>query len=237
MKKHYGLMLILVALISVSWTVCSQAMELVPVTSFDSTWKTGTFGTATGTVTTDGSKVKLSAQGSATDYIHKSFYKTGNTGVVGMLATIRVDQANNDSTGYCDIGLATAIGRIGNSQIELWIMLTQANNNNNNIIRFSANAYDVTTHTSRTLARGEFGANIGAWTHGDSKTVAIARVGSEYWFYVSGNPSLTPSLIKVQAIDGLIPFDETWPEMFIYADKGVGNSISGTVSDIYLIKE
>ena len=46
MKKLW-LHIILAVLISIGWTVCSQAIDLVPVTSFDSSWTTFTSGTAT----------------------------------------------------------------------------------------------------------------------------------------------------------------------------------------------
>jgi len=120
MKRHYGLMLILVALISVGWTVCSQAMELVPVTSFDSTWKTYTQGSGTGTATPNGTKVNLSAQGSGTNF---NFYKTGTKGVIGMLANLRVDQVTCDANGFCGIGINQYIGMTGNSRIQLNITL------------------------------------------------------------------------------------------------------------------
>ena len=231
MKKHYGLMLFFVALVSIGWTVCSQAMELVPVTSFDSTWMIYTYGTGTGTLTTDGAKVNLSAQGSDTGERDEEIIKTGTTGVVGMWATIRVDQATNDSTtGTCLIGLYQYIGKVNNSKIQLMISLNQENNKK--YIRFRVRAVDLTTNATKVLTWGTFGDRDGGWANGDSKTVAFARVGSEFWFYVEGEPGF----IKIQALDEMTSYNGS-PSVSAWADKGTGNSISGSVSNIFLIKE
>jgi hypothetical protein len=81
-----------------------------------------------------------------------------------------------------------------------------------------------------------FGDYDGGWKIGDSKTVAFALVGNEYWFYLQG----ASGLIKIQAPDNLTPFDSSDPAAYgidVSIQKGVGNSIAGSVSDIYLIRQ
>jgi hypothetical protein len=225
MKKllSYVVMAVLIS----GWTACSQAMELVPVTSFDSSWALASYGTGTGTVTTDGAKANLSAQGAATDYREMDLSKSGTAGVIGMVATLRVDQAFC-STGYCNLFINQYIGKIDNSKIQLQISLQQQNNQNS--IEFRIKAKDLTTNVSNVLVKGVFGDLNGGWVNGDIKTVAFARVGSEYWFYLVGYPGL----IKIQALENLTPYDSA-PNLGAWA--GQESSISGSVSDIYLIKE
>jgi hypothetical protein len=226
MKKHYGLMLFFVALVSIGWTVSSQAMELVPVTSFDSTWKTYTQGSGTGTATPNGAKVNLTLQGSGTNF---NFYKTGTKGVIGMLATLRVDQVTCDANGFCGIGINQYIGMTGNSRIQLSITLSH-NGNGNNVINFFIKTIDLTTNANVVLAQGNIGDYSGAWANGDSKTVGFVRDGSEFWFYVAEHPAL----IKVQVLDEITPYSDS-PTVFAQVGPGTGNSISGSASDIYLI--
>jgi hypothetical protein len=229
MKKHYGFMLFFVGLISIGWTVCSQAMELIPVTSFDSSWVIDPYGTGTGTVTTDGAKVNLSFQGAATGEGEIDFYKTtGVTGLIGMWATLRVDQATTGSNGDCSIAIVQNVGKIGNSKIQLKIALRQRANKKS--IVFRVRATDLTTNVRTVLYFGNFGDEDGGWAIGDSRTVAFARVGSEFWFYVVGSPGL----IKVQAFDKVTTYNGS-PCMFAWAVAG--SSVAGSVSDIYLIKE
>jgi len=227
MKKHYGLMLFFVALVSIGWTVSSQAMELVPVTSFDSTWKTYTQGSGTGTATPNGAKVNLTAQGSGMNF---NFYKTGTKGVIGMLATLRVDQVTSDANGFCQIGLTQYIGMIGNSRVQLNIFLNYNGNGNNNSINFVLRTIDLTTNANVQLAQGSIGDYSGTWVNGDNKTVGFLRNGSEFWFYVAGHPAL----IKVQVLDEITPYNDS-PTVFTMVGPGTGNSISGSASDIYLI--
>ena len=233
MKKHYGLILILVTLISIGWTVCSQAIELIPVTSFDSTWVKWSDGTGTGILTIDGNKINLNVQGSETGYIDKEFIKTNSSGIVGMIATIRVDQASNSSNGNCLIGLYQWIGQINNNKIQLMISLHQEDNKK--YIRYRVRSVDLSTNASKVLTWGTFGDRDGGWANGESKTVAFARVGSEFWFYVAGEPGL----VIIQALDEITSYTGpgSSPAVSAWADQGAGNSISGSVSDIYLIKE
>lgn len=204
-------------------------MELVPVTSFDSTWKTSTQGPGKGTTTPDGAKVNLSAQGSGTSYFSSlNFYKTGTKGVIGMLATIRVDQVTS-SDAQCQIGITQYIGMTGNSRIQLSINLGHDGNGNNNI-NFMLKTVDLTTNSNVVLAQGTIGDFSGAQANGDSKTVGFLRNGSEFWFYVAGNPAL----IKVQLLDEITPYNDA-PTVFTMVGPGTGNSISGSASDIYLI--
>ena len=228
MKKTLSANIVFVVLFSLGLTANINAMELIPITYFDSTWVIETLGTATATVTTDGAKVNLSAHGSATDRIDKDFIKKGTSGIVGMAATLRVDQATSDSTGTCAIGIEQSIGKINNSRIKLRIVLFQENNKKS--IKFYLHAYDLTTEVLTVLAKGYFGDTDGGWSNGDSKTVAFARVGSEFWFYVAGETGL----IKIQALDLVTSYNGS-PKITIWADQGAGNSISGSVSDIYLI--
>ncbi|MBI5590321.1 MAG: hypothetical protein HY881_07560 [Deltaproteobacteria bacterium] len=228
MKNKLWAHFVLVVLISIGWTVCSQAMELIPVTSFDSTWVIDTYGTGTATVTTEGAKVNLSAQGTATDYGEKVFYKTGTTGVIGMWATLRVDQATTGSNGDCSIGISQYVGKVNNNKIQLMISLEQWTNQKR--ISFRVQATDLTTNVKTVLTQGTVGNWDGGWANGDSRTVAFARVGSEFWFYVVG----LPGLIKAQPFDAVTSYDSA-PGMFVWA--GAGTSISGNVSDIYLIRE
>jgi hypothetical protein len=145
MKKHYGFMLFFVGLVSIGWTVCSQAMELIPVTSFGSTWAIKpVIGTGTGTVTTDGAKVNLSFQGGATGNGEIDFYETTLTGLIGMWATLRVDQVTTGSNGDCSIGICQNVGKIGNSRIQLAIFLEQWTNLNRVVFRVRAS--DLTTN-------------------------------------------------------------------------------------------
>ena len=229
MKKHYGLILFFVALVSTGWTVCSQAMELIPVTSFDSTWVTDSYGTGTSTVTTDGAKVNLSAQGSATDYAEKDFYKTGTIGTIGMMATLQVDQSTSPNSST-SIGIYQYLGQIGNEKIQLMIQLNQVNNQNR--IWYRIRSADLTTNAKTVIGQGTFGDTTEGWTIGKSVTVALARVGSEYWLYVVG----LPGLAKLQFLNELMPYpNNSRPAIVVWADKGA--SISGSVSNIYLIKE
>lgn len=230
MKKHYGLILILVFLVSIGWTVCTQAMELVPVTSFDSWAIKPVIGTGTGTVTTDGAKVNLSFQGGATGNGEIDFYETTLTGLIGMWATLRVDQVTTGSNGDCSIGIYQRVGKIGNSIIQLAIFLEQWTNLNRVVFRVRAS--DLTTNVNTTLIQGFIGDWNGGWAIGDSRTVAFARVGSEFWFYVVGYPGL----IKVPAFDEVTTYNSnSFPVIVAWAVAG--SSISGSVSDIYLIKE
>jgi hypothetical protein len=119
MKKLW-LHIILAVLISIGWTVCSQAIDLVPVTSFDSSWTTFTSGTATTTLSIDGAKVNLSAQGSATDSGDKELYQpNADSRTIGMYATLRVDQAASDSNLSSEfLGINAYIGRVDNNRIQ-----------------------------------------------------------------------------------------------------------------------
>jgi hypothetical protein len=157
--------LILATLISIGWTVCSHALELVPVTSFDSTWVSALYGTGTGTVTTDGAKVNLSAQGAAADYGEMDFNKTGTTGVIGMMATLRVDQAACPYA--CNIGISNYVGKQGNNKIQLLISLKQEGGNQNSIW-YRIKSKDITTGVQTILTQGTFGDNNGGWANGDT---------------------------------------------------------------------
>lgn len=218
-------------LFSIGLTVSSQAMEFVPVTKFDSTWKTFTSGSGTGTATPDGAKVNLNAQGSGTNF---NFYKTGTKGVIGMLATLRVDQVTTAANSFCGMGITQYIGMTGNSRIQLYIVLNHNSNPNgyNNNISFVLKTVDLTTSANVVLAQGSIGDYSGGWANGDSKTVGFVRVGSEYWFFLAGHPAL----IKVQALDEITPYNDS-PTIFTNVGPGTGNSISGSASDIYLIYE
>ncbi len=233
MKKHYGLMLFFVVLVSIGWTVSSQAMELVPVTSFDSSWVKWTDGTGTGTLTIDGNKINFNVQGSETGYIDKELIKTNSSGIVGIMATIRVDQALNSFGGNCLIGLYQWIGQINNNKIQLMISLHQEDNKK--YIRYRVRSVDLSTNATKVLTWGTFGDRDGGWVIGESKTVAFARVGSEFWFYVAGEPGF----VKIQAFGEIKSYTGSGssPAVSAYSDQGTGNSISGSVSDIYLIKE
>lgn len=227
MKKHYGLMLTLVVLISIGWTAGSQAMELVPVTSFDSSWVIETYGSGIGTaiVTTNGANVILSAQNpTTTDWIEKDFVKNGTSGIIGMMATIRFDQAN----GSCGVSVKQCIGKVGNSKIQLAITLLQKDNQKS--IEFSVKSTDLTTQAENIHEYGRLGNSNGAWAIGESKTVAFARVGSEYWFYVKGHPEL----IKIQSFEEVTSYDS--PPSVAVVSNG-NSSILGVVSDIYLIQQ
>ena len=223
--------IILAVLISTGWTVSSQAIVLEPVTSFDSTWVKWTDGTGTGTLTIDGNKINFNVQGSETGYIDEEFIKTNSSGIVGMMATIRVDQASNSSGGSCMISLYQWIGQINNKKIQLIISLNQEDNKK--YIRYRVRSVDLSTNESKVLTWGTFGDRDGGWVIGESKTVAFARVGSEFWFYVAGEPGF----VKIQAFDEITPYTGSGssPTVSAWADQGVGNSISGSVSDIYLI--
>ncbi|MEI6588302.1 MAG: hypothetical protein WCO05_05140 [Candidatus Moraniibacteriota bacterium] len=225
--KRLWTLIVLAVLISIGWTVCSQAMELVPVTSFDSSWVIASYGTGTGTVTTEGAKVNLSAQGAANDYGEKDFLKNGTTGVIGMMATLRVDQATC-STGSCNIYLSQYIGKVGNNIMQLLISLKKDYNQKS--IWYRIKSKDLTTNAQTILTQGTFGDVNGGWADGDSKTVAFARVGSELWFYLAG----APGMVKMPAFDAVTTYDSA-PDVGVWA--GPGNSISGSVSNIYLIKE
>ncbi len=221
--------IVLAVLISIGWTVSSQAAEVVPVTSFDSTWAIETYGTANGSVATDGAKINLSSQGSATDYIEKDFKKHDTPGIIGMVATIRVDQATSDSTGSCMIGISQEIGQIGNSKINLLIYLQQSTNKKST--KYRVRTQDLTTKATKIIAQGTFGDTDGGWSIGVNKTVAYALVGTEIWFYAGDS-----GLMRYQPDAAVTPF-YNGPTVITWADKGVNNSISGSVSDIYLIKE
>jgi hypothetical protein len=172
----------------------------------------------------------MSVQGSATDYGEIDFCKTTGIppGFIGMVATLRVDQATTGSDGDCAISICQSLGKIGNSKIQLAILLEQWKNQKT--ISFRLQATDLTTNAKTVLNRGTFGDWDGAWAIGDSKTVAFARIGTEFWFYVMGSPGI----IKVQALDMVTSFNGS-PDMHAWAKPG--SSISGSVSDIYLIKE
>jgi hypothetical protein len=160
----------------------------------------------------------------------KPGFKEGTSGIIGMMATLRVDQATSGSNGSDEIGILLDVGKIGNKRIQLKISLKQWANQNR--IYFRVRAADLTTNAKTDINTGTFGGIDGGWAKGDSKTVAFARVGSEFWFYVVG----APGLIKIQAFDKVTTYNGS-PCMFAWADKGVENSIAGSVSDVYLIKE
>ena len=234
MKKHYGLILILVTLISIGWTVCSQAIDLMPVTSFDSTWEMISYESAgTGTLTIDGNTINLFVQGSQDGAIDKNLQKNNSSGIVGMAATIRVDTASNSSGGRCLIGLYQWIGQINNKKIQMMISLNQEDNKK--FIRYRVRSVDLFTNESKVITWGTFGDRDGGWQIGESKTVVFARVGSEFCFYVAGEPGL----VKIQALDEITSYTGpgSSPAVSAWADQGLGNSISGSVSDIYLIHE
>jgi len=144
-----------------------------------------------------------------------------------MMANLRVDQAVCPYG--CNLGISQYVGKQGNRKIQLLISLNQANNNQNSI-GYRIKSRDLTTNEQTILTQGTFGDFSGGWANGDSRTVAFARVGSEFWFYVVG----APGLIKIQALDEISSFDGT-PDTFAWA--GSVSSISGSVSNIYLIKE
>jgi hypothetical protein len=177
MKRLWPL-IVLAVLISIGWTVSSQALELVPVTSFDTTWQTKTYGDGGPvSVITNGGTVNLSAQGVAgTQWTEIDFYKTGTTGIVGMWATLRVDQATNTngSTNIDIIGIKQFIGKIGNEEIRLLISLKQYSNNKS--IWYQIRAMDTNTYAMRTITQGTFGDTSGGWKLGESLTVAFVRV-------------------------------------------------------------
>jgi len=227
MKKLWTHIVVAV-LISIGWTASSQGMELIPVTSFDDTWVTENWGTGSGTVTTDGSKVNLSVQGTSTDFGEMFFYKNGTSGIIGMIATLRVDQATTIPYYGCQINILQYVGKMGNSKIQLLMSLEFGLNQER--IGYRVAATDLTTNVKTVLYFGNIGSYDGNWAFGDSKTVAFARVGSEFWFYVQGSPGI----VKIQAFEEITPFDGP-PAVDAWA--GPGNSISGSVSDIYLIKE
>jgi hypothetical protein len=235
MKKIYGLMLFWIVLISAGWAVNSQAMSFEPVTGFDSTWTTETSGTGTSTLTTDGVKVNLSAQGSATDYGEKDIYATGTTGVIGMMATLQVDQSASANNG-CMVDIHQNVGQADNYKIQILISLKRINGQNQ--VWWRHKATNLTTNATVTLAQGTVtifsqGALVdpnGGWATGKGVTVALARVGSEFWMYVEG----CPGLMKIQALNNMTSYSGQ-PSVGVWADKG--SSISGSASNVYLIKE
>jgi hypothetical protein len=224
-------MLTLVVLISIGWTAGSQAMEFVPVTSFDSSWAIETYGSGIGTaiVTTNGANVILSAQNSTTtEWIEKKIVKNGTSGIIGVMATIRFDQAMNGPNGSCGISVKQCIGKVGNNKIQLAITLLQKDNQKS--IEFSVTSTDLTTQTENIHVYGRLGNSNGAWAIGENNTVAFARVGSEYWFYVKGHPEL----IKIQSFEEVTSYDS--PPSLAVVSNGV-SSIAGVVSDIYMIQQ
>ena len=123
-----------------------------------------------------------------------------------------------------------SFNEVCNSKIQLQISLEQWNNNKS--IRYFVRTKDLTTNEKKVIVQGTFGDWDGGWANGDSIPVAFARVGSEFWFCVAG----APGLVKIQSFDQVAAYDGP-PTVFAVA-KGTGrNSISGTVSDIYIINE
>jgi hypothetical protein len=225
--KKLPVYIIFAILIAIGWTTCSQAMDLVPVTNFDSSWQIVPSGTGTATLTIDGSKLNLSAKGSATDYGENDLQESGTNGIIGMMATLQVDQATSPNDN-CYLTVSKYIGQIGNSKIQAMIGLYQANNRNQ--IWYRVKGTDLTTSGKTVLMQGSFGDSYGGWTNGKSVTVAFALVGSEIWFYVVGSPGL----IKFQILDGMIPYNGK-PSINAMASSGC--FISGSVTNTYLIHE
>ncbi len=229
MKKT--LWIVMGYLIFIASATCSQALEVVSVIGFDSTWVINAPGAGTGTVTTNGATVNLSAIGSAANSVLNTLAENGTTGVVGMMATLKVNQATSTSGNASRIGISQNIGMVGTNTIQILMALNQKNGSN--MIWYRVRFTDAATNIPTVLAQGTFGDTSGGWSNGDNRTVAFALIGNELWFYSVE----VPEFIKVQLPDAITKSNNDSPTVFAYADQGTGNAISGSVSNIYLIKQ
>lgn len=235
MKKYGCFKIGVFAIVLVGWTVCSHALELIPLKS-GFTWETDVSGPCSFDIGSDGTAVNLSAQGTESEVSEIDVAITGTSKIVGMWATVHVDQAVNNAVGtniLADsvyIGIKQYVGRVGNEKIRLSITLNQYNDQRS--IWYQVRGYHVTTNAVREIAQGTIGAVSGRWNPGDSLTMAFVRVGSEFWFYVNG----VPELLKIQAI-GEVTGYYGQPNIFARAGKGTNSLVAGSVSNIYLIKE
>ncbi|MGD9973270.1 MAG: hypothetical protein AB7S77_09440 [Desulfatirhabdiaceae bacterium] len=154
------------------------------------------------------------------------FYKTGSNDVTGMWATLQVDEI----AGRSKLGIQGSFGLIGNSKIQVQLYLEQYDNYKS--IRYTILSIDLYTGSWAYVSLGAIGDWKNSWLPGDQISVAFAIFGNEIWIYADGYPQL----MKVQMLDEITPYNDFgYPAAFFWTDAGSGNSISGSVSDIFLI--
>jgi len=220
--RHFGFLAILIV---AGWTACATAMESEPITSFDSTWQTVPQGCNAPAITTDAATINMQTQGSETG-CSGIFYKTGTNGVTGMWATLQVDEIG----GFGRIGIQGSFGLIGNSKIQAQLFLEQYENHKS--IRYNIKSIDLYTGSCLYLSIGTIGSWENSWVPGDQINVAFAIVENEIWIYADAYPQL----MKLQMLDEITPYNDFgYPAAFFWTDAGSENSISGSVSDIFLI--
>jgi hypothetical protein len=223
MKNCLAKLFFLVCIV-VSWTSCSFAGALEPVTGFDATWQVATSGFGTGSVTTQGGVINLTASGTTGSGFLGALFKTEPAGISAMSATLRVEQVS----GNCELGLKATIGQIGNKRIQVFIYLKEYNGTE--YIHYSVKMLDVLTDAAETTATGTIGPWDGGWVSGKPQPVAFARFGSEIWFYANGYQQVR----KILLLDGIEPVTDGYVAGYVNAPKGVDASITGSISDIYL---
>ena len=215
----------LAILIIAGWTVCATAMESAPITSFDSTWQTWSQGCNTPPINTDDATINIQTQGSDTG-CSGMFYKTATNNVTGMWATLQVDEI----AGRSKLGIQGSFGLIANSKIQAQLFLEQYDKHKS--IRYTIKSIDLCTGSSVYLSMGTIGDWNNSWLPGDQISVAFAIIGNEIWIYADGYPQL----MKIQMMDEIIPYNDFgYPAAFFWTDEGSENSISGNVSNIFLI--
>ncbi|MBI5591089.1 MAG: hypothetical protein HY881_11465 [Deltaproteobacteria bacterium] len=224
MNKNYLGRVFFILLFIAGWSTGSCAEEWVPALEFGTAWIVSSDGLGTGAVTTEGTTINLTANGNSNGGFFGALNKIDTTGIVGMYATLRVDQVS----GNCDLGLQATIGQIGTKQIQVSIFLSEYNGQEG--IEYRIRMYDMFTEMTVLVATGTFGPWDGAWVPGKPQSVAFERVESELWFYADGYKQVH----KIQMLDGITSINESLAG-YVNAPMGMDVSITGSISDIYLV--
>lgn len=226
--------LISMGVILFSGTAPAQAGNVL-VTSFAS-WAADPWGTGTPvTLTPNGGKVTITANGSTGETWGGLYDDSTGQKAIGMKATINVTKVST-KTGSVQIGINESLGMIGKQRIQASIMY-EANNSKQSRIRWRVRSKDTTVSDASwtVLATGTLADLwVSGFNTGKNMTVSFQRVTEGGIIKgISFNVAGTPYTVTWKP-DKTMTAINYHPELFGWADDG-SNSIKGVISSVYLI--
>jgi hypothetical protein len=207
-----------------------QAGKSVLIDDFTD-WASDPWGTgAPVTLTPNGGKVTIVANGSAGETWGGIYDDNTTLTAIGMKATINISKVSA-ATGNVQIGISNSLGLVGNQRIQATIMY-EANNSTQSRIRWRVRSKDNTVSgaTWSTLATGTL-ADLwsSGYNTGENITVFFKRVKNGISFGIVG----TPYTVTWKSNETMTAINY-YPELFGYAPSG-NNIIKGSIKNVYML--